>query len=301
MAELVGIGAAVYDTIMTAEGFPQEDTKLQAKQSMVQGGGPCATALVTAGKLGIKAEYIGTVGDDHYGQYILRDLRRFGVGTEHLVVKEGCLSFHSFVFLNLHTGSRTCIWHKGTVPSLSCDEIPLAEIRKAKVLHLDGHQLEGALLAARCGKEAGVKVCLDAGGVYPGIEKLLPFVDLLIPSEEFVLSFTNMQDPEQAAAALYEEYGPEVVVVTQGSRGGFVYDEKKQNYLAFTVDVVDSNGAGDVFHGAFIAGYLKGMAWKEAAEFASAVSAIKCMGLGVRESIPTFEEALAFLKERNRS
>ncbi|NLC47720.1 MAG: carbohydrate kinase family protein [Firmicutes bacterium] len=299
MAELVGIGAAVFDTVLTIDSFPQEDTKLQAAESLVQGGGPCATALVTASRLGIAAEFIGIVGDDYCGRYILADFKRFGVGTAHIIVKEGCRSFHSVVLLNLFTGSRTCIWHKGTVPSISSDGIPLSAIRKAKVLHLDGHQLEGALSAARCAKEAGVKVCLDAGSICPGIEKLLPLVDFLIPSEEFALKFTNMQDAEQAAASLYAEYKPEVVVVTQGSRGGLIYNGSKlHRYPAFEVNVIDSNGAGDVFHGAFIAGYLKGMSHEEAAEFASAVSAIKCMSLGARESIPSYKETVAFLKER---
>ena len=301
MSELVGIGAAVFDTLLTTEGFPKEDTKLAATESLAQGGGPCATALVAARRLGIESEYLGTLGDDYHGQLVLDDFVRFGVETRHVVVKKGCHSFNSFIILNQLTGSRTCIWHRGTVPAPKADEIPVKAIRGAKVLHLDGHHLEAALSAARYAKKAGVKVCLDAGGVYLGIEELLPLVDLLMPSEEFALRFTKQNAAELAAQALYREYKPELIVITQGSRGGFIYNgEQYQYYPAFPVDVVDSNGAGDVFHGAFIAGYIKGMAYRSAAEFASAVSALKCTRLGARQSLPSFEKALAFLKQKQR-
>ncbi len=297
MADLVGIGATVFDTLMVTEGFPVEDTKFPATKGLIQGGGPCATALVAASRLGISAEYLGTIGDDYYARFMLDDFARYGVESRHVVIKKGCCSFNSFIILNQLTGSRTCIWNKGTVPSLIPEEIPQDVVRKAKVLHLDGHHLAGALYAARCAKDAGVKVSLDAGGIYPGIEELLPFVDFLIPSEEFAYKFTGHKDPEIAAKFLYAQYRPEIIVITQGSRGGIIYDgEQLRSYPLFEVDVVDSNGAGDVFHGAFITGYIKGMDYDKAAAFASAVSALKCTKLGARKSIPSFEQAMAFLE-----
>ena len=79
MADVIGIGASVYDTLMLSAAFPQEDSKLQATQTMIQGGGPCATALVAASRLGVSAEYLGTMGDDTYGQYMLQDFAKYGV------------------------------------------------------------------------------------------------------------------------------------------------------------------------------------------------------------------------------
>jgi sulfofructose kinase len=297
MSKVVGIGASVYDTLMTTERFPIEDTKLQATNTMIQGGGPCATALVTASILGVSSEYMGTLGNDIYGEFMLDDFKRYGVGTENIIIKKECISFHSFVILNTSNSTRTCIWNKGTIPALQPDEININAIKRARVLHLDGHQLETAIQAATVARESGVKVSLDAGGVYPGICRLLSLVDFLIPSEEFALKITEQSDIKKAASILFYEYKPEVLIITQGSIGGFIYNGKDyMNYSSFKVNAVDSNGAGDVFHGAFIAAYVKGMDVIKSAHFASAVAALKCTQVGARRSVPTYEKTINFLR-----
>ncbi|MDK2919318.1 MAG: hypothetical protein PWQ37_2051 [Candidatus Petromonas sp.] len=297
MSEIVGIGASVYDTLMVTEGFPVEDTKMQAIETMIQGGGPCATALVAASKLGVSSEYMGVLSNDTYGTFMLDDFKKYGVGTENIVIKEGYISAHSFVILNARNSSRTCIWNKGTIPEFKQDEINVNAIKNAKVLHLDGNHLEAAIHAATIAIENGVKVSLDAGGTYPGIDKLLPLVDFLIPSEEFALKITGESDAEKAASILFNKYKPEVLIVTQGSRGGFIYNGKKyMRYSTFKVNAIDTNGAGDVFHGAFVAAYIKGMDVTKAANFASAVAALKCTKVGARKSVPTYEDTINFLR-----
>ena len=126
---------------------------------------------------------------------------------------------------------------------------------------------------------------------------LLPFVDFLIPSEEFALKFTGLTDAGKAAEELYHSYKPEFVIITQGSKGGFIYDGKTfTDYPAYKVDAVDSNGAGDVFHGAFVAAYVKGMNTVQSAYFASAVSALKCTKVGARLGVPGYDETIQFLR-----
>jgi len=300
--DVVGIGAAVYDTLMLTPSFPEEDTKLRSSRILFQGGGPCTTALVAMAKLGVKAGFIGAVGDDHAGDYIAQDLERFGVDTQYLLRRAGCISFYSFVILNQSRSTRTCVAYPGTVPPTTEEEIPVKVIQNAKVLHLDGNNLTAAVHAARIARAAGVPVCLDAGSPYPHIETLLPFIDWLIPSEEFVRKFTGKSDVEAGARMLYSEYKPSTLIVTQGVQGGFFCRaDGIQRYSSFKVDAIDTNGAGDVFHGAFIAGRLKGMNETNAAVFASAVSALKCTGFGARDSTPDFERTLEFLKIRGYS
>lgn len=297
MSDIVGIGSTVYDTLMVTDGFPVEDTKMQTIKTIIQGGGPCATALVAASKLGISCEYMGTLGNDTYGTFMLEDFKKYEVGTDSIIIKSNCVSFHSFVILNSKNSSRTCIWNKGSIPALHPDEINRTAIKNAKVLHLDGHQLDAAIEGAKIAKANGVKVSLDAGGVYPGIEKLLPLVDFLIPSEEFARKITNKDDAKKAALSLFTQYKPKFVIVTQGSKGGFIFDGVEYtNYESFKVDAVDSNGAGDVFHGAFIAGYVKGMDVFKAAKFASAVAALKCTKVGARMGVPTFDDTIKYLR-----
>lgn len=299
MSDIVGIGSTVYDTLMVTSGYPVEDTKMQASKTIIQGGGPCATALVASSKLGVSSEYMGTVGNDTYGRFMIEEFKKYKVGTDNISIKNGYISFHSFVILNSQNSSRTCIWNKGTIPELQPEEINTLAIKNAKVLHLDGHQLNAAIRGASIARENGVKVSLDAGGTYPGIEKLLPLVDFLIPSEEFARKVTGQEDVRKAAYLLFELYRPEVVIITQGSKGGLIYDGKDYySYQAFKVQAIDSNGAGDVFHGAFVAAYVRGMNVMEAVFFASAAAAIKCTKIGARQGTPTYEETMDFLRTR---
>jgi len=298
MMEVVGIGAALLDVLVTVDGYPKEDTKQQSLQTKLQGGGPCATALVAMRKLGVASGYLGTLGDDMYGDYIRSAFDTYGVNRAWAKTVPNTQSFHSVVLLNVANASRTCVWNRGTVTPPTPENVDLELLKQAKYLHLDGHQMDCAVYAAEKAKEFGVKVSLDAGSPYPGIDRLLPLVDVLIPSEEFSLKYTGCATAEEAAAALEEKFHPEVLIITQGSRGGFIWENgKAARYPVFPVKAVDSNGAGDTFHGAFVAARIKGMNVAEAAAFASATSALKCTRVGAQEGIPGFAEVLDFMKE----
>ena len=197
--EIIGIGSTVYDTLMVVDRYPTEDTKLEDLETKVQGGGPCATALVAARKLGVSAAYMGTIGDDPFGRFMLEDLEHWGVSTEYVRRVPGCVSFHAVVLLNQSNASRTCVWSKGTVPPPEEGDLDWEALKRAKVLHLDGHMLNAAIAAAQKCREYGVKVSHDAGGAYPGVEKLMPYVDYLIPSEEFALKMSGEKTAEEAA------------------------------------------------------------------------------------------------------
>lgn len=299
MSKVIGIGSAVADTLLEVEKYPAEDTKLEAKKVRRQCGGPCATALVAVSKLGLDAEYLGTLGDDSNGQYIREQMERFGVRTDCVRMAEGTASFSSVVLLNEASASRTCIWNRGNAPEPELSDVPDGKFSEADILHLDGHHLGLAIEAAERMRSLGKKVSLDAGGLYPGIGKLLPLVQILIPSEEFALGFTGESDPVRAAQKLEEQFHPEILIVTQGVRGGFLLEGgKERRYPSFRVKPVDSNGAGDTFHGAFLAALLKGYKVPEAAEYASAASAIKCTKFGAQEGIPGDGEVTSFIQSR---
>ena len=297
--QMIGIGSSVYDTLMVTDGFPVEDTKQEGLETKVQGGGPCATALVAAAKLGVSSAYLGTIGDDPFGRFMLDDLEKWGVDTSSVRRVPDAVSFHAVVLLNRRNASRTCVWNRGTVPQPTAEDIDPEVLRNAKVLHLDGHMLEAAIHAAKLCRELGVKVSHDAGGTYPGVERLMPHVDYLIPSEEFALKMTKSQTAEGAAQKLYETYRPEIVVLTQGVRGGIILDARGlRRYESYPVDVMDSNGSGDTFHGAFVAARIKGMSASDACRYASAAAAIKCTRLGARFGMPDDAECRAFLRDR---
>ena len=281
---------------MTADSYPREDTKLRGRETKFQCGGPCATGLVAVCKLGESASYLGTVGDDMYGTFVKGELERYGVDTSHVKVNPG-LTAHSVVMLNLSNSSRTCLWNRGEAAPPGPEDVDVELLKQASYLHLDGNQLDCAIFAAKKARELGVTVSMDAGGAYPNIENLLPLVDVLIPSEEFAKKVTGRATAQEAAEVLWERYHPEILVITQGSKGGFLWDKGREvRYPVFPVEAIDSNGAGDTFHGAFLAARLKGMEVYEACRFASATSALKCTRFGAQQGIPGYEEVLEFMK-----
>ena len=298
MVKIVGIGANVFDTLYNIPTYPTEDTKMRATSCKTAGGGPVATGLVAAQKLGEDTAYIGVLSDDNGGRFLKSDFQKYGVKTDLIEVKSGYRSFSSVLWLCADMASRTCVFDKGDLPPLVLTDQQRKAIRDAEILMVDGNEMDAAVEAAKIARDSGTKVLYDCGGLYEGVERLLALTDIMIPSEEFALGHTGCATAEEAAKKMYDLYSPEIVVITQGKRGGIIYDgEKVTEYPIYPADVVDSNGSGDVFHGAFAAAVVKGFDYLKCCHFSSAVSAIKCTGIGARESVPNFESVKNYLKE----
>lgn len=297
--KIVGIGACVMDTLITVPNYPKEDTKLRAESSKVAGGGPTATGLVAAQKLGEHTAYIGVLSDDNGGVFLRGDFEKYGVCTDYVDVKSGYRSFTSTIWLAKDTATRTCVFDKGNLPSLQLTESQKQAIVESDILMVDGNDMDAAENACRIARANNTKVLYDCGGLYEGVERLLKFTDVMIPSEEFALGHTGCDNVSDAAKRLYELYHPEVVVITCGKEGGLIYDGATSvSYPAFVVEAVDTNGSGDVFHGAFAAAMVKGYSYMDCCLFASATSAIKCTGIGARESVPDEKSVYKFLESR---
>lgn len=298
MKRIVGIGACVFDTLYRIPSYPAEDTKMRAAFSKNAGGGPVATGLVAAAKLGAEASYIGVLSADSGGEFLMRDFEKYGVDTSLIEVKEGYRSFASVLWLCEDSATRTCVFDKGDLPPLVLGDAQKKAIAEAALLMVDGNELEAAVEAASIARASKRPVLYDCGGLYAGVERLLALTDIMIPSEEFALGHTGASSAEEAAERLYDTYAPRVVVITQGKRGGILYDgERLRSYPIYPATVLDSNGSGDVFHGAFAAGVTRGFDFEKCCHFASAVSALKCMGVGARESVPDLNTVKRYMKE----
>lgn len=296
---IVGIGANVFDTLFRLDAYPTEDTKQGALSVTESGGGPCGTGLVAAAKLGASCAYLGNCSDDSAGRFLVEDFALYGVDTALMTPVPDTQAFRSCIWLADRNASRTCVFHRGTVPPTVIDGDKAEAIRQADILMVDGNDLDAAVAGAQIAREGGTLVLYDAGGRYPNVERLLALTDILIPSEEFALGHTGCSDAEAAAKALYETYHPRVVVITRGKQGGVLYDGTTlTHYPAFPVEAVDTNGSGDVFHGAFAFGLTHGYTYEQCCLFASAVSALKCTRVGARQAVPTYEQTLDFLRQR---
>ncbi len=269
--------------------YPALDTKIELEQFSMQGGGPVATALVTLAVLGVDTAFVGKVSDDDFGDFIRQGLEDAGVDIGHVVIEPGCVSPLSFIAVDKPTGKRSIFYTRGNVAPLDPADLPLEAIASAKVLHVDGLQMEAQLAAARHAREHGVKVVYDAGSEREGAEELVSLTDVLIASERFAA--------EIGAGALAEGLrtlsakGPETVVITIGEEGS-VGMEQGETYILppLAIDPVDTTGAGDVYHGAFIYGMLQGWNLRERMRFANAAAGLKCRALGGRAGLATRDE-----------
>lgn len=298
MKKIIGIGASVLDTIIEMDDYPLEDSKKKIDNVFSSGGGPVGNALVCISKLGVQSAYLGLLSNDNNGKRLAEEFDEYHVSTEHITYVDNTKAFTSYIVLNKKKGTRTCVFDRGSVPD-DPSLLDLNVIKDYDILHLDGNFINIAISGAKKAKEFNKLVSLDAGTVYPRIKELLPYVDIFIASEDFVRTLTCENDVEKGLLIIKEMYNPKVLVATQGVLGGCYYEDGVvHHYDSFKVDCVDSNGAGDTFHGAFLVAYLDGMNLKDCCLFASATSAIKCQKAGVRIALPEKEKVLTFLSER---
>ncbi len=295
MIEVVGLGQCCVDYLTVIDRYPEEDAKCEFERLLVQGGGPVATALVCLSRLGRRTAVVGRVGDDPFGEFIRRGLIAEGVDVAFLETVPGKTSQFAFIAANPNTASRTIFWTRSTAGEVWRERLPLALIREAEVLHLDGLMEKSSLAAAAMAREAGRTVVLDAGTLRPHSLELARLVDHLVVGEPFAREFAPDLPPEEAVKRLFE-LGPKAAVITLGGRGSVGYDGREVIRMpAFEVEVVDTTGAGDAFHGGYIHALLDGLDLEERMRIASAVAAISITALGGRTALPDERALKAFL------
>ena len=294
--DCVGLGVNAVDYLCVLDPYPHLDDKVEAVISSVQGGGPVPTAMVTLAKLGAKVCYIGKIGDDPEGEFVKSQLEKEGVDTQYLLTDRKIKTARAFIWVDKKSGKRTVVLDRDKKNRFKKDELKFLNSISTRFLHIDAREPEINILAARWAKKQNIEVSLDVGSLRRGVEKVFPYVDHLIVSKRFACGFVETSDPFVACRGLMKR-GFRTVVVTIGE-GGCICgsDDKLFHSPGFKVKVVDTTGAGDVFHGAFIYGLLKRWSLKRVARFANACAAMKCRKLGGRAGIPTLREVEDFTK-----
>ncbi|VAW36001.1 Ribokinase [hydrothermal vent metagenome] len=295
---VAGLGQCSLDNIALTDGFPQEDSKPEASVLLTQGGGPVATALVTLARLGVKTSFMGIVGDDDAGRAIKKELKAEGVSTAGLVTRKDSSSQRAFIIVNTKTASRTVIWQRASGAPLAPAEIRPALIKTAKLLLLDGLMEDASLAAAELAGSFNVPTLLDAGSMRPGMIELIKISDYVVASEKFASALSDT--PKKALKEL-RAIAPQAkaLTVTLGKNGSITCAAGSLIARgAFKVEATDSTGAGDVFHGGFAYGILKGWPIDKTIEFASAAAALKCRKAGGRTGIPTPAQTQRLIKEQ---
>ncbi len=293
---VTGIGQCSLDYLAVVDAYPGANTKKEVLEWCEQGGGPVATAVVTLARLGIAARFYGVTGDDDPGEKIRKFLVEEGIDAR-VIKREGKNSQIAFIAIEKGTGRRTIFWKRPSGEELKKTELDADFLKGAHFLLLDGLMVDISLYAAARARERGIPIMLDAGRLRQGMLEISALSDYLVASEEFARDL-KWRLTATGLAKRREELGCKVLTVTLGERGSItVSDKGLLRVPAFTVETMDTTGAGDVFHGAFIYGLLQKWELKDIIVFASAVAAMKCTKVGGRAGIPSLSEVKAFISD----
>lgn len=280
------IGQSYIDVTFVAELIPTGDEKTVARNYAVSFGGNAVTAAFCCAKLGLAPDLLTSVADDWLGRMFLDMAAKYGISVHHRKVRESSLSF---------------VMPRGTQRAIvRCRDddylhpfTPL-NLEGCRALHVDGHQPDAAIHYARTCRSAGILTSLDGGGLRANTHDLLHFIDVAVVAERLC---EQMKLTPGEMLAYLRSRGCRVGGVTLGERGLLWYDETRSHHLLPALDVpvekiVDTNGAGDIFHGAYIYDALTRpeVGWAEHFMFARAAAAHAIQHLGNEASLPTLQD-----------
>jgi sulfofructose kinase len=298
---VVCIGVATLDAIVAVERLPGPDERVDGVDGRLAGGGVAATAAVTLARLGVPVAFVGRVADDTAGRWIRDDLADEGVDVVGLSLAEG-RSPLSAALVERGSGGRALAPFPGTAGQVQLSAHDLQRCAMAAWVHVDHAGLATVPSLAAAGVRTAIS--FDGGVDVRGLS--LRGIDLYAPTETALERRYPDRDLDNAMAAALDE-GPRLVVVTRGTNGSVALERdgatgavRRHEASAFAIEAAGGStlGAGDVFHGAFLAALVDGAPVPEALNRANVCAALACRALDGRSAIPTRTELDAFLGVR---
>jgi ribokinase len=293
--DVVGVGIACMDLNATVTSVPKLDENVLITDYRRQMGGTVSTALAALQRLGLATKYMGMLGDDETGKFVLDNMQAEGIDMSSVRVVDGESSAFSLVMVDSMTRKRAIAHFPGCEFTVPADCIDAGAVKSARLLHVDIYT-PAVVAACEAAREGGVTISVEANALYPGLEDLLSGGDIFITSEKIFGELVGEDDPVAAGKKAREQYNLEHVVVTLGAEGSIAVDQDEiVTSPGFEVEAIDTTGAGDVFHGAYLYGYIMGWRYIRSLRFANAAAAIMCTGQNGWEDIPTLAEVNDFL------
>lgn len=290
--DVVGIGANSVDYVNLLPGYPQPFgpfAKMRIRKQTILCGGQTATAMCTCASLGLSTKYVGVTGSDENGRRIRQELSKHAIDLADVIIREGSNQF-AVILVDETTGDRIVLWDRDERLRLRARELPVEAIAATRVLHVDDVDVDAAIRAARLARPHGVVVTSDIDQVNDRTEELVAAVSVPIFAGHVPPQLTGEADPERALRKLRARHDA-LLCVTLGERGAIALDgDRLIREPAFTVDALDTTGAGDVFRGGVIYGLLQRWPTDEVLRFANAAAAVSCTRLGAIRGVPTLEQ-----------
>jgi sulfofructose kinase len=289
VVDLVGVGLNATDTLIPLAEFPARGSKVEYTNASFLPGGQTASAVVACQSWGLRTRYVGKLGDDDAARLHRREFQRTGVDAR-LVEVPHAASPQSLILVD-GGGERTVLCRRDDRLLLEPTDLQPEWIVNARALHVDGYETAAATQAASWAHQAGVPVIADLDEIYPGVEELIRNVDYLIVSRDFPARLTGERDLARALRIIRKKYDCRLTAATLGQDGVIAWDgDRLLHRAAYRVHVVDTTGAGDIFHAGFIYGLLQGWNLERQLDFACAAAALNCTCSGARGGIRTVED-----------
>jgi sulfofructose kinase len=299
--DVVGLGLNSVDLVAVVAEFPTSNSKQRLQRFATLPGGQIATAMAAAARLGLRARYAGSFGDDQFGRVSRDSLVGDGVDVSAARTVAGAANQFAVILVDARTGERTVLWDRDPSLTMQPSDVEAEVVTSGRMLIVDCQETLAATRAATYARAAGVATLVDVERVRPGIADLLRQIDVIVAAQDFPSAFSGHEEPGRAIEMLGREFGAAIVTVTLGEEGSLTWCGGREiRTPAFKVDCVDSTGAGDVFRGALASACLQDpdADLEDALAFASAAAALNCRALGAQGSLPRPGEVRALLASR---
>ncbi len=299
--EILGLGVATVDDLLMVKRFPRPNEKQQILRQTRQGGGLTGSALVAAARMGCRCGYIITLGEGELSAFTRRELTREGISLLERAGRPEAEPYHAIIITEETTGERSVMWDNSkTLPPL-IGKMELALASRVGCLFVDHIFATHLLDITRAARRAGTPVVGDFERTTPDSQELMDLTDhLILPLAYSRQLLGEATTPEMAVRTFARRPGRALVCVTDGVNGAWYAlgdrpdDIMHQAYCPMP-SIVDSTGCGDVFHGVYAAGLMKGWTPAERIRRASSAAALKTQKPGAQAGAPTLDQLETFL------
>jgi len=271
--------------------YPRLDSKHEIAQYEQLPGGQVASAMVFLSRMGLKTKYIGKVGGDSLGHYCLQRLAAEAIDISSVRIGEKARNQFSVIIVDQQSGERTVLCRRDSRLNFSESELSEEAVCAGKILHLDGNDPASLRAACWC-RNQEIPVCIDLDKVVPHCAALIDQVDFLIVSSGFLSEYTGISDPIEAFRSLGQGFHG-FLAMTLGKNGAMAWvAEQCIQFPGLSIKAIDTTGAGDIFHGAFIYGLLENWPLNKIMAFANSAAGLSCTALGAQSGIHALREIM---------
>lgn len=308
MKKVLCIGSVTVDVIIRpANSIPTPGTLRAVEAVTTHVGGCAANAAIDLGKLGVPVSLSCKIGEDSFGDFVIRTAAENGVNTDGVVRDNSVSTTVSVVCVN-SDGERSFLYYPGSAAAFTDADVDEALVADSDIVFVAGAFLLTAFDGIPClrimkrARELGKITVMDTAWDFediwlPKIKPVIPYLDWFMPSIDEAAKVTGEDEPDKIADKLFE-LGAKNVIVKLGKRGALICPAGEKRYILPTYNEIkpkDTTGAGDSFCAGFIAGLAQGWTVRESGEFANAVGTHCIMEIGASTGIKPISEIQKFM------